>query len=152
MERNKHRFTTKAGIELVKYFESFSSKIYICPGGYPTVGFGHVVLANEGDKFAKGISKDEAEEILKKDLFKAERSVLRLINIPLTDGQFDALVSFVFNVGGGALQRSTLRMKLNRGEDKEEVAQEFLRWIYAGGRKLRGLIRRRMAEKEMFLS
>lgn len=149
----KHRFTTDDGIAIIKGFEAFSSQVYICPAGYPTVGFGHVVLENEKDgRFAGGISEGEAKELLKKDLFRAERSVLRLVNVPLSEGQFDALVSFAFNAGGGALQRSTLRMKLNRGESKEEVASEFLKWVYAGGRKLKGLVRRRMAEKELFLS
>ena len=79
----------------------------------------------------------------------AERAVLRLIKVPLTDGQFDALVSFTFNLGSGALQRSTLRRKVNR-EEHEEVPAEFLRWVWAGGRKLRGLVRRRAAESVLY--
>ena len=78
-------------------------------------------------------------------LIIAERAVLRLIKVPLTDGQFDALVSFTFNLGSGALQRSTLRRKVNR-EEHEEVPAEFMRWVWAGGRKLKGLVRRREAE------
>lgn len=79
----------------------------------------------------------------------AERAVLRLISVPLTDGQFDALVSFTFNLGAGALQRSTLRRKVNR-EEHEDVPAEFLRWVWAGGRKLNGLIRRRRAEATLY--
>ena len=79
----------------------------------------------------------------------AERAVLRLIKVPLTDGQFDALVSFTFNLSSGALQRSTLRRKVNR-EEHEEVPAEFMRWVWVGGRKLRGLVRRR--ETVLFMS
>ena len=75
----------------------------------------------------------------------AERAVLRLIRVRLADDQFDALVSFTFNLGAGALQRSTLRRKVNR-EEHGEVPPEFMRWVWAGGRKLKGLIRRRAAE------
>ena len=78
-----------------------------------------------------------------------ERSVLRLINVPLEDGQFDALVSFAYNLGGGALQRSTLRKKVNR-EHHELVPREFRKWVYAGGCKLRGLVRRRNAEADLY--
>ncbi len=145
----KHRFTTQAGIELIKRFEGFSSKPYLCLGNILTIGYGHVIQPNE--RFIS-ITEEEAERLLKADLYKAEKSVLRLINVPLTDGQFDSLVSFTFNLGGGALQRSTLRMRLNRGEPKEEVAYEFLKWIYAGGRPIKGLLRRREAEMALFLS
>jgi len=75
--------------------------------------------------------------------------VLRLITVPLNHGQFDALVSFVFNVGGGALQRSTLRSRVNRDEHGE-VPAEFMKWIWAGGRKLKGLVRRREAEAALY--
>jgi lysozyme len=73
------------------------------------------------------------------------QALLRLINVPLTDGQFDALVSFTYNLGGGALQRSTLRRKINR-EEHTEVPEQFMRWVLAGGRKLKGLVRRHEAE------
>lgn len=91
------------------------------------------------------IGEDEAEGLLRRDVGIAERSVLRFISVPLTDGQFDALVSFAFNVGAGGLQRSTLRRKVNR-EEHALVPAEFLKWVWAGGRKLRGLVRRREAE------
>ena len=75
----------------------------------------------------------------------AERAVLRLISVPLTDGQFDALVSFTFNLGAGALQRSTLRRKVNRGEHKG-IPSELMKWVLAGGKRLPGLVRRRQEE------
>jgi len=79
----------------------------------------------------------------------AERAVLRLISVPLANGQFDALVSFTFNLGAGALQRSTLRHKVNR-EEHTDVPAEFIKWIWAGGKKLNGLVKRRKAEAEMY--
>ena len=95
--------------------------------------------------FRRGISHEAGIALLVKDVEAAERSVLRLITVPLTNGQFDALVSFTFNLGAGALQRSTLRRKVNR-EEHDDVPAEFLRWVWAGGKKLRGLVRRREAE------
>ena len=88
-------------------------------------------------------------ELLKRDVLWAERGVLRLISVPLTDGQFDALVSFTFNLGTGALQRSTLRRKVNR-EDHVDVPKEFRRWVWAGGKRSKGLIRRREAEAKIY--
>lgn len=82
--------------------------------------------------------KHRPRRFLRQDAQIAERAVLRLINVPLTDGQFDALVSFTYNLGGGALQRSTLRRKINR-EEHAEVPEQFMRWVWAGGRKLKGL-------------
>ncbi len=139
------RHVTEAGLNLIKRFEGFSPTIYICPAGYPTIGYGHVVLAHEQVQFATGITPAEATELLRKDVGVAERAVLRLISVPLTDGQFDALVSFTFNLGAGALQRSTLRMKVNRGEH-EGVPAELMKWVWAAGKRLPGLIRRRRAE------
>lgn len=147
----KHRYATERCIELIKRFEGFSPKPYLCPAGYWTIGYGHVITAQDKDNYRDPITEAEAEALLKKDVFKAEKAVLRLIKVPLTDGQFDALVDFVFNLGGGALQRSTLRAKLNRGEYLD-AADEFLKWVWAGGRKLKGLVRRRIAERELFLS
>ncbi len=89
--------------------------------------------------------------MLHRDVQTAQRAVLRLINVPLTDGQYDALVSFTYNLGSGTLQRSTLRRKVNR-EEHNDVPAEFKRWVYAGGRKLLGLVRRRCAEAEIYLS
>jgi lysozyme len=145
----KHRFATDRGVDLIKSYEKFVPHAYDDGYGYPTIGYGHMLLP--GEMFDR-IGEAEAEALLRKDLFKAECSVLRLVNVPLADGQFDALVSFAFNAGGGALQRSALRMRLNRGDHKEDIAAEFLKWIYAGGRKSKGLLRRRHAEREMFLS
>jgi len=142
-----HRFTTNRGIELIQKFEGFMPTQYICVGNYPTIGYGHKLL--ETEKY-DNISQDFAKEILLKDLFAAEKAVIKYINVPLDDNQFDALVSFTFNLGPSALQRSTLRQKINYNL-YAEAADEFLKWVYAGTKKLNGLILRRIAESKLFL-
>ncbi len=139
--------TNEAGVSLIKKWEGFVNHVYLCAAGYPTIGFGHVVL--KGETFTT-ITEEEAEELLKKDLGKAERAVTRLIRVHLTENQFAALVSFTFNLGSGALQRSTMRIKLNRGE-YEEVPIELMKWVWAGGKKLKGLQRRRKAEGDLWI-
>jgi GH24 family phage-related lysozyme (muramidase) len=143
------RHITEKGIGIIKQFEGFSPTIYICPAGYPTIGYGHVVKPQEREHFAGGITPEQAEALLRQDVQTAEQAVLRLITVPLTDDQFDALVSFTFNLGAGALQRSTLRLKVNRG-DHATVPTEFRKWVWAGGRKLEGLVRRRNAEATLY--
>lgn len=140
------RHCTEVGLNLIRSFESFSPTVYTCPAGYPTIGYGHVV--RPGETFTS-IGEAEAEALLARDVGKAERAVARLIHVPLMDGQFDALVSFTFNLGSGALQRSTLRARVNR-EEHIDVPEEFLRWVYAGGRRLTGLVRRRAAETRLY--
>ena len=143
------RHVTDGGLALIKRFEGFAPEVYICPGGWPTIGYGHVVRDDERDQFAGGIDEAAAEELLRRDVESAERAVVRLIRVPLEDGQFDALGSFAFNLGAGALQRSTLRRKVNRGEHGA-VPAEFRRWVFAGGRRLKGLVRRREAEAGLY--
>lgn len=145
------RHITKNGINLIKAFEGFEPEIYLDAAGLPTIGYGHLIRKGEHKMFENGISEAAGEALLIKDVLAAENAVLRLINVPLTDGQFDALVSFTFNLGGGALQRSTLRRKVNR-EEHADVPREFLRWVWAGGRKLKGLVRRREAEAIFYRS
>lgn len=143
------RHITEDGLRLIRRFEGFSALPYVCPGGYLTVGYGHIV--KNPDAFRQPITEDEATQILTIDIQTAERAVLRLITVPLKDGQFDALVSFTFNLGAGALQRSTLRRKVNR-QEHDEVPEEFMKWVWAGGQKLKGLISRRNAEATLYLS
>lgn len=145
------RHVTDEGLNLVKRFEGFSPAIYICPAGYPTIGYGHVVLSWERERYANGISQVEATDLLECDVQVAERAVLRLTTVPLTDGQFGALVSFTFNLGAGALQRSTLRRKVNRGEN-DDIPSELAKWVWAAGRKLPGLVQRRQAEGLLYRS
>lgn len=150
----KVRQICELAIEMIKRYESFVDHLYICPGGYWTIGWGHLVSNEEELVYyqQKGtITEDEGEELLLKDLIVAELGVMKYISVPLSDLQYGALVSFTMNLGTGALQRSTLRSKLNRG-DYGGASGEFERWVYAGGRKLLGLVRRRREEKEMFLA
>lgn len=142
------RHITHAGIALIRRFEGFSATPYRCPAGYLTIGYGHVIPP--GAPVPDSLTQQEAADLLAEDVMTAERAVLRLVHAPLTDGQFDALVSFTFNLGAGALQRSTLRRRVNR-EEYSEASGEFLRWVFAGGRRISGLKRRREAERERFL-
>lgn len=105
-------------------------------------------MVRSGESYTE-ISETAAEELLRKDVESAERAVLRLINVPLTDGQFDALVSFTFNLGSGAFQRSTLRRKVNR-QAHAEVPAQLMRWVWAGGRMLEGLKKRRSNEAKVY--
>ena len=143
------RHLTDDGLALIERFEGFAPEIYVCPGGWPTIGYGHVVRDHERERFVDGIDGATADELLRCDVEVAERAVLRLICVPLEDGQFDALASFAFNLGAGALQRSTLRRKVNR-EEHAAVPAEFRRWVWAGGRRLKGLVRRREAEGALY--
>jgi lysozyme len=151
-------------IEQIKKDEGVRNRPYQCPALLWTVGVGHVIDPNHAkvplaDRkqlpipagWDRVLSADEIDEILRKDLNRFEAGVLRLIKVPLTQGQFDALVSFSFNVGLGNLQNSTLRMKVNRSEF-EAAAEQFLVWTKAGGKVLPGLVKRRTHEKEMFES
>jgi lysozyme len=140
---------SRQGLDLIKHFEGFRAEPYICSGGERTIGYGHIIRA--GDSYNPPISKAQAERLLRIDVAAAEAAVRRLLPVTLTQAQYDALVSFTYNLGAGALQRSTLRQKVLRGHH-QAAGQEFLRWVYAGGRKLKGLMKRRQAEAELYLS
>jgi len=142
--------TSQAGIDLIKRFEDFRARAYQDSAGVWTIGYG--TTAGAGVKVRPGmtISRAQAEEYLRDHLQQVERAVDRLVTVPLEQHEFDALVSFVYNVGGGAFAKSTLRRKLNAG-DRKAAANEFLRWNKAGGKVLKGLKRRRAAERRMFL-
>ena len=141
-----HRFTNLKGIELIKQFEGFKAQPYVCSGGYLTIGYGHKLLPSDSYKI---IDLEKAQGILENDLRRIERSVIKYIDAEINDDQFAALVSFTFNLGPAALQRSTLRQKINYGH-YEDASKEFLKWVYAGGRKLAGLVKRRKVESELF--
>ena len=135
------------GINLIKRFEGCRLKAYRCPAGVLTIGYGHT-----GSDVSNGmvISQEKAENMLKMDLTVHCNNVSKLVKVPLTQNQFDALVSFEFNVGYGALSTSTLLRLLNQGK-YTEASKQFERWVYAGGKPLEGLKKRRIAEKELFL-
>jgi len=140
------RKVTDNCIKLIEHYEQLYLEPYICPAGVWTIGFGHAI--KQGEHFSK-ITKEEAYDLLKKDLLTAENAVCTLIRVPLENWQYDALVDFVFNLGYYSLQRSALRSKLNRGE-YYEASLEFDRWVWAKGRVLRGLVRRRRTERILF--
>jgi lysozyme len=117
--------------------------------GYWTIGIGHLVTKDRGAPRPPPITRPAAMELLRIDLLKAARSVLQLVGVPLHESQYTALLSFVFNLGGGALQASTLLRRLNRA-DYAGAAAEFPRWNKAGGRVVLGLTKRRSAEQRLF--
>jgi lysozyme len=135
------------GIQLIKHFEGFAAECYRCPAGLVTIGYGHVV--REREDFSGGITRSEAEMLLQQDVLIAERAVVRYITVPLNSNQYAALCSFTYNLGAACLQRSTLRRKINRAEHGD-VPQELMRFVWAGGRKLAGLVARRQAEGELY--
>lgn len=139
--------TSSKGIELIKEHEGFSSRGYLCPAGKWTIGYGHTGGVKSGDV----ISKWQAEELLRKDVLTAERALNRQ-RLPLSQNQFDALVSFTFNVGVGNFQKSTLLRKVRVNVNDPSIAVEFKKWVYGGGKVLPGLVKRRQAEAGLYFS
>ena len=139
--------TSEAGIALIKEFEGCKLAAYLDSVGVPTIGVGHTAGVRIGDT----CTDEEADEWLRHDIGTAERCVANSVKVELTQGQFDALVSFAFNLGCRALGNATLLRKLNAGDDVGASA-EFARWSHAGGVQLDGLVRRREAERELFLA
>lgn len=115
------RHITQEGLNLIKRFEGFEPKIYLDAAGLQTIGYGHLLRKGEAEMFTNGISREAGEALLIKDVQVAERAVMRLIRIPLTDGQFDALVSFTFNLGSGALQRRKAEAEMYRSCDNTKM-------------------------------
>lgn len=135
------------GIDIIKKFEGCELEAYLCPAGVPTIGYGHTY----GVRLGRTISQAEADVLLDHDYQDSIEAVEELIKVPLSENQIEALASFVFNLGRGKLIGSTLRKKLNQG-DYKGAAEEFDKWVFAGGKKLNGLIARRAAEKALFES
>lgn len=134
------------GLKLIKQSEGIFLQAYRCPANVLTIGYGHTAGVQPGDV----ITAEQADTFLQEDVAESVRAVNRLVTVPLTQNQFDALVSFVFNLGIGNFRTSTLLKKLNAG-DYSGAAEEFPRWVRAGGKQLPGLIKRRDAEKTLFL-
>ena len=139
------------GLKLLREHEGVRKDVYLDPIGLPTGGVGHLLKGDEIEKFPVGtiLSDEQVDEWLRQDVREAEEAVERLVSARLTQNQFDALVSFVFNVGSGNFERSQLRRLLNAGK-VDLAAQQFNRWVFAGGRRFRGLERRRGDEAELF--
>ena len=137
----------KNGENLIKNFEGCRLKAYKCTAGVWTIGYGHTGNVRKDDI----ITQEEADELFKRDIKVHEDNVKRLVKVPLTQGQFNALVSFEYNVGYGAFANSTL-LKLLNAQNYDSAAKQFIRWVFIGDSVSEGLLRRRRAETEMFLS
>lgn len=133
------------GLDLIKGYEGLRLDAYQDSAGVWTVGYGHTGGVRPGDS----VTRAQAEQLLRGDVAWAEQAVRDNVRVPLSQGQFDALVSFTFNVGAGALQGSTLLARLNQG-DYAGAQAEFGRWVHAGGERLDGLVRRRAEEAALF--
>ena len=139
--------TSPKGIALIKEFEGLRLRAYLCPGGVWTIGYGHTA----GVKPGMVITEAQAEEYLKADLIAFER-YLNGLGLALNQNQFDALVSFIYNVGTGNFSSSTLLRKVRANPQDNSIMDEFLRWVYSKGRVLPGLQRRRLAEMKLYFS
>lgn len=140
---------SQKGVDLIKGFEGCYLTGYKDIAGVPTVGYG-----TTGPDIVVGmkITQEQAEQMLRDDLRGFEQAVTNLVKVGLNQNEFDALVSFTYNVGANALRNSTLLKLLNDGADRSTVANEFLRWNKVNGNSIEGLTRRRKAERELFLS
>lgn len=157
--------TSEQAIHMIKHHEGVRLKPYRCPAKLWTVGVGHVLYPEQArlpmaermqfnidPKDFHAWTMDQVDDLLAQDLARFERGVARLCPTALgSQGRFDALVSFSFNVGLGSLQRSSIRAKTNRREF-EEAAEEFMKWTKAGGKVLSGLVKRRQDERTLYLS
>ena len=133
------------GIDLIKHFEGCELEAYHCAAGVPTIGYGHIKDVKMGDV----ITQEEAESMLVHELKEYENYIHDCVTAPLNQNQFDAMVSWVFNLGVGNLRASTLLKVLNAGS-YDEVPAQIMRWNKAGGKVLQGLTRRRQAEADLF--
>ena len=133
------------GIEIIKHFEGCELEAYKCPAGVWTIGYGHIKGVSEG----MSITQEQAEQMLLDELKEYENYINELVVVDLSQNQFDALVSWVYNLGPANLKSSTLLKVLNSG-DYAGVPEQIERWNKAGGKVLEGLIRRRLAESSLF--
>ena len=140
------------GLELIKSFEGFYSKPYLDPIGIPTIGYGATYYPNKKKvtKKDKPLTEKEASDLLKEMMVTYENDVKRLVKRELNQNQFDALVSFTYNLGSANLGKSTLLKKINANHCDKTIKDEFLKWNKAGGKVLNGLTRRRNAEAELY--
>lgn len=137
---------SEKGINLIKEFEGLRLDAYQCSASVWTIGYGHTSGVKSGNR----VTELEADKLLREDVANAERAVREGVNVPLNQDQYDALVSFAFNIGSGNFWRSTLIKKLNTG-DYIGASEEFSRWVHGGEKKLPGLVRRRKKERDLFL-
>lgn len=147
--------TSKRGIDLIKRFEGWYPKPYLDPIGIPTIGYGFTYYPDTKKRVTMNdapLTEQQGEDMLREVLKGYEQDVLRLVKAPLTQNQFDALVSFTFNLGATNLSKSTLLKKINKNPNNPTIANEFAKWRLAGGKVLPGLERRRKAESDLYFS
>lgn len=132
---------------LIKKYEGLRLTAYLCPAGVWTIGYGHTAGVVNGQQ----ISEKQANEFFDKDIKQFEDTVNSLVKVPLKQCQFDALVSFVYNVGKTAFANSTLLTMLNSG-NYSGAGEQFNRWVFASGKKLPGLVKRREEEQDLFFT
>lgn len=146
--------TGQLGLNLIRKFEGFYAKPYLCPAGIPTIGYGATYYPN-GKRVTlqdAAITEQQAEEMLVSMLKTYEQSVDSFTRDDINQNQFDALVCFAYNLGVQNLKISTLLKKVNANPNDMEIAAEFLKWTKAGGKVLTGLIRRRQAEADLYFT
>jgi len=136
---------SNTGIDLIKHFEGCETEAYLCPAGVPTIGYGHIKGVQMGDV----ITEAQAHEMLVEELEEYESYINDFVTVSLNQNQFDAMVSWVYNLGSGNLRASTLLKVLNSG-NYLDVPEQIMRWNKAGGKVLEGLTRRRQAEANLF--
>ena len=155
MKRDFAKWEALLAASLVKEFEGLRLEAYRCPAGVPTIGYGHT----KGVVLGTRVTKEQADEMLTVDLERFKAQTARLIKVPVTKGQFIALMDFVYNLGVGALRESTLLKLLNQG-DYYGAAEQFGRWVWITTtnkegqtvkERMKGLIERRALEKKYFL-
>ena len=144
--------TSQEGLNLIKEFEGFRSKPYLCPARVATIGYGTTVYPNgrRVTTLDPPITEQKAGEYLKNDVATFEASVEKLVTPTLTQNQFDALVSFAYNLGASNLKSSTLLKKVNANPCDPSIRLEFVKWNRAGGKALAGLTKRRTAESNLY--
>ena len=143
--KNFFQYPVESAMDFIESWEGCRLTAYKCPAGVWTIGYGHTKGVREGDE----ISPAEAEQLLVEDLTAISDDLNRLVNVGVTEGQYIALLSLAFNIGATALKKSTLLFHLNH-KRYDEAAEEFDKWVYAGGKVSEGLKRRRAAERELF--
>lgn len=138
---------SNCGLDIIKEAESLALTAYLCPAKVWTIGYGHTKGVKQGDK----ITYSKAEDLLREDVASAEK-VLNGMNINFTQHQFDALCSFIFNIGAATFKGSTMYRLILQDADDKQIAAQFARWNKAGGKVLNGLTKRRAQEAKLFLS
>ena len=137
--------TSKSGLQLIKDYEGLRLRAYLCPAGVWTIGFGHTKGVRQGQV----ITEEQACNYLVEDVAPIER-LLNVLGVNFRQEQFDALVSWIFNLGSGNFQHSTLLRKIMADASDEEICTEIVRWVNSNGKPLTGLKKRRIAEANMF--